>query len=274
MNILIIGHVCIDENTSEKVSYKNWGSPLMYMAKYLQTQPDTEVTLLAPYGEDFLGYLRGIHMANKPMPTPTLLYRNESTGAGRMQSTENSQLAGPVEITNQLAGVLSAADILILAPLLQNYKYSYVKNLFEYLSRDCVTVLSPQGYLRKVDSDGQISYQKFSDAHKIVPLFDMVVASNEDMPDAANELTAWSQLAKTTNIIMTEGEKGASIIKNGKLTQVTTNAVPSNQIIDSVGCGDIFTAATAYNYFQTRDLLSAVRSGNEAAGKRLRHKIS
>lgn len=269
MNILIVGHLCIDENISEKISYKNWGSPLMYMAKYLNTKPDCNVTLLAPYGEDFHRYLKGMHLANKPKARPSLLYSNESKGLVRKQFAQNSQYAGPIEITKKLAKKIAEADILILATLLPNYNVSYVQELVSHVRQDCITAILPQGYFREVGVNGTINYREFTEAAKIVPLFDMVILSNEDLPNAVDVLSSWSEACSTTSIIMTEGEDGASIIKKGNITQVPTTAVPKTQIIDSVGCGDIFGAATVYNYYHTKDLLAAVKMGNEVA----RHKL-
>lgn len=245
----------------------------MYMSKYLNTQPNCNVTLLAPYGRDFLTYLTDENIANKPKADPTLLYRNESTGVYRKQSAKNSEFAKPVRITGEISNIISKADILIFAPLLPNYSSRYVQKLFNYAPSDCITVLSPQGYFRKVNLDNSVSYQSFTEATRIVSLFNIVITSNEDLPNAKNELTHWSEASSNTNIIMTEGEEGASIIKGGKLTRVPTVPIPKQKVVDSVGCGDVFTAATALDFYRTRNIISAVQAGNKAAGKRLLTKI-
>jgi sugar/nucleoside kinase (ribokinase family) len=46
---------------------------------------------------------------------------------------------------------------------------------------------------------------------------------------------------------------------------IPTKPLSEEEIVDSVGCGDIFTAALTYHYFQTKDLVSAIQAGHRAA---------
>jgi len=67
MNISILGHVCIDKNTSEHTSYVAAGSPAMFMNRIYKQFPNCPTNIIASYGQDFLKYLNGIRQPIAPL---------------------------------------------------------------------------------------------------------------------------------------------------------------------------------------------------------------
>jgi len=92
MKITILGHVCIDKNTSENSSYTAAGSPAMFMNKIFRQLPDNQLTIIAPYGADFLEYAEnGKLYPEKPSGKNTLVYENITKGGARIQKAHHTK---------------------------------------------------------------------------------------------------------------------------------------------------------------------------------------
>ncbi len=272
MNILLVGHVCIDHNVSEHTTYTSWGSALMYMAAYFNGHTEASISLIAPYGKDFLPYSHAVNLINDAHDEQTLIYKNISDESGRVQSCEHNQHADPVQLTSALEERIAQADIIMLAPLLPTYAPGYVAKLLALKKSGCITALLPQGYLRQVTEDGKVAYRDFHEAATILPFFDLVMFSQDDTAEAETLAKTWAAQNKSTKIILTQGDAGASWVRsNGDVLHVGTTPVPIEEVIDSVGCGDTFSAAVTLDYQHNQDIESAIRAGNNAARDKLRH---
>ncbi len=270
MKVLLVGHVCLDHNVSENSSYVGPGSALVYMADYFQHQLEITSDLLAPYGRDFLQYSGELNLLSQPQGNQTLLYKNLTRdNKHRSQQCEHIEAAEPITLTDELLARAHEADIICLAPLLPNYSLDYVRRLLVAKKPAGISLLSPQGYLRNIDSRGNVYSKEFENAEEIVPLFDLVVLSEDDHTDAFYHASRWAQVAPKTHIVMTQGSFGASLINSEGVENVATNPVPESSVVDSVGCGDTFCAATANAYFHKPDIIAAIRAGNQAAGTKL-----
>lgn len=274
MKIGLIGHVCIDINSSEHVSYTGWGSPLMYMGHYFREQLDIDPVLIAPYGRDFQEYAKDVTLLPEPQGDRTLIYRNHTVHDHRSQHCANTEAAEPVALTDGLKKHVAEADIICMAPLLPNFPAEYVKDLLAFRKLGSIAVLSPQGYMRTVEPDGTVRPRDFTEAAEIIPQFNLVVLSQEDCPNALRTVQDWSRMASATKIIVTQGPDGANLVTADSIGSVPTDPIPEEQIVDSVGCGDVFTAAAMYSYHADRDLLVAIAAGNQAARAKLLHASS
>jgi sugar/nucleoside kinase (ribokinase family) len=174
----------------------------------------------------------------------------------------------PVHQILFLATALAAADIVIVATLLPNYTVDYIRQLMRYAPQGSLKVLCPQGYLRDITPEGLVVPRAFHEAVALLPLFDLTIYSEEDTPNALQLAKIWS--ADSGAIIVTQGDKGASIVERQQITQIPTTPIPAEEIIDSVGCGDVFDAAVAHNYYLLPDLEMAVRAAHRATAKKLR----
>lgn len=269
-NTVIVGHVCVDHNTTENANYTNWGSSALYIAQYLQAQHYLVPLVVSNYGPDLMPYLPAVDMLpDKPNQEKTLLYENDTSVTPRIWKAYNTEFAEPPELTPATIAVLEQADILIVATLLPNYPETYLRQLLSHVKDSCFKVLCPQGYFRDIQDDGLVVPHEFVEATKIVPLFDVVIYSEEDHPEAFKIAHDWVYAAPKSQIVVTQGSNGASIVGKNGVQHIPTTPIPEEKIVDSVGCGDIFDAALAYAYFKNKDLPQAVVTAHKAAGKKL-----
>lgn len=265
MNITILGHVCIDKNTSENSSYTAAGSPAVFMDKIFKQLPDNQVTIISPYGTDFLQYKKPASIYPEiPIGDKTLIYENMTRQGLRQQKAHNMSCAKPVPLDTKIKEILFKSDIVIIAPLTANYSPKYLKDAFLYTKPGVLKVLLPQGYCRKFDAAGNVQTRSFAEASRILPLVDIVIISEQDYPDILSLSKKWSGDYKIT-IVITLGEKGAVVVTPDREIQIPTQIVPENEIVDSVGSGDIFSAGFAYRYQQSHDLKKAGVFANELA---------
>lgn len=265
MNITILGHVCIDKNTSENASYTAAGSPAMFMNKIYKQFPNADVTIIAPYGKDFLRYKGNTHIyPDSPNNETTLIYENISKAGSRQQKAHNRNEALPVPIDEKSKQIIAASDIVFIAPLMPNFSADYLRQLLASAKQGTLTILLPQGYYRDFDDEDNVLVRPFIEADDILPLVDVVIVSEQDHADMLSLAQQW---AKKYNLItiVTEGEKGAVAITKDNKVMLPARMVQESEIVDSVGSGDIFSAGFSYRYKQTSDLEEAGRFANELA---------
>jgi sugar/nucleoside kinase (ribokinase family) len=237
----------------------------MYMAHYFHEHLEIDPILIAPSGQDFQEYAKNVTLIPPPEGARTLVYKNHTRNGHRTQQCENTESASPVSLTEEIKRQVAVADIICLAPQLPNFPAVYVQELLSSKRPGAMAVLLPQGYLRKVDAQGHILPRDFEEAGDVVPLFDLITLSEDDHVDTIRVGQQWAQIAPGSQIVVTQGPRGASWVTATGATTVETNPVPDDQIVDSVGCGDTFSAATMHNYFRSRDVVAAIKAGNSAA---------
>jgi sugar/nucleoside kinase (ribokinase family) len=268
-NIVFVGHVVIDHNKVEQTSYIRWGSPAMFMTKYFKSHFGLEPTIIASYGEDFLQYAGSINLLPKqPNLTYSTAYENIVTNGHRTQYCHHADAPLP-KISPDIEAALRAADILFLAPLAPSFFSAYVAQIMHCVSPNCLKVLSPQGYLRQFDTDDLVHPREFVEAADILPYFNVMILSDEDHPQADTMAHTWKASSPDTEIIVTLNARGADIIQSKGVQHIPTTPVPLEQIVDSTGLGDIFSAAVAYYLSQHGDLVTAVKAAHLATREKL-----
>jgi sugar/nucleoside kinase (ribokinase family) len=268
----MLGHICIDQNKAEHSSYTNWGSGALYIARYFQDHFGCEPAVITTYGADFAPYQHGFTIyPKKPNAPHTLHNKNIMSGKEkeRIRYSYYAQEATEPPLTPETIGLIENAEILAVTTLLPNYSPSYIQEALSHARPSCLKVLILQGYLRSVDSDGLIGLRDFPEASGVLPNFDIAIFSDDDHPKAKKLAQSWKKESPQTNIIMTQGPEGASIVEKSGLRHIPTTPVPLDEIVDSVGCGDVFTAALAYHYFKGGDLSAAITAAHRAARRKL-----
>jgi len=271
-NVVIAGPVCIDHNETEGRAYTGWGSPAMYMATYLRRAHDLEPVVLSAYGEDFLPHQDGVQLLpEQPQAIDTLQFRNIITSSHRSWYAENIDSADPPELDEASIAALGIADIFILGTILPNYSPDYVKQLVSALPDHCLKAIIVQGYLRHVDDDSLVSPRIFEEAEAVLPLFDVAIISTDDHPEASKMAAEWCTKSLIGATVLTQGEDGATVFEVGEEpNQVSTERVSPDEIVDSVGCGDVFVAELAYAAFiNGGHIVKATGDANRAAGNKL-----
>lgn len=269
--IVLAGQVCIDRNDIDGMQYTDWGSAVLYMADYFKRSYDINPAVLSSHGPDFTGYADGFNIyPESPNTTQSLVYENVVRNEVRKQRcyNANGEVLPPVDQTTKQ--VLNNADLFFLAPLTPAYHPDYVEELLTDVPNDRLKILLPQGYMREISEDGSVSSRSFIEEPEIVPKFDLLIFSDDDIPDATGLAREWKQKNPKTKIVITQGPNGASVIEKDGATQVPTTAIPKGSNADTVGCGDTFSAAAAYYFLQDpSDLLSAVQKANNTVGQKL-----
>lgn len=270
MNIVIIGHVCIDKNKVENSSYESAGSPSMFMNRVFQQLPDTSITIVSNYGRDFLRYLNNVSIyPKKEKFDRTLIYQNITLGNGkRIQKAYYRGNSPPVLIDQNLRDIVKEADILFFSPLLPNVKVKYIKKVLDGTDSKCLKILSPQGYFRSFNDKNQVIFRKFKEAFKITYLFDFIILSDEDYPDVECISKDWVKNNDSV-IIITKAEKGATFLSCTEQIDVPTKA--TDNTVDSTGSGDIFSACFAYKYLSCKDICTSIKFAHRIAGYCLKY---
>ncbi|HEX5797399.1 MAG TPA: carbohydrate kinase family protein [Candidatus Saccharimonadales bacterium] len=268
--ITLAGQVCIDHNDIEGRQYTDWGSAVLYMADYYRQSHGLSPAVLSSYGPDFAGYAERVSLyPETPNTNRTLIYKNVVRRGIRRQHCLNA--AGEIlpPIDQGAEAVLKGTDIFFLAPLTPVYHPDYVEKMLASVPEDRLKVLLPQGYLRRIAIDGMVDTREFEEATDVIPKFDLLIFSEEDVPDAVGLARAWKQQHPKTQVIVTRGPDGASIIEVDEEIHVATTPV-SKDCTDTTGCGDTFSAAAAYYFTEDpTDLYKAVDKANMAARQKL-----
>lgn len=267
MNIVIIGHVCIDKNTTEKSTYKAAGSPAMFITRIFKQLPNSSLTIVSHYGENFLKYLEGTTIyPDAPEFDKTLEYNNISQEEGkRIQKAFNRKNSPPVKVARELKEIVQDADVLFFTPLLPNFPPDYINNVVRTTKKDCFKILSPQGYFRNFDKEDRVVFREFGESDKTVPLFDFIILSEEDYPDIENIAESWVGQNNAV-VIITKAERGATFMSKREKVDIPTKPVEEKDIVDSTGSGDIFCACFAYKYVECKDIAESIKFAHKVAG--------
>ncbi len=264
MNFLIIGNVCIDNNSVEGASYEYFGSPAMYMNLILKNFADVDVKIITDYGIDFLQYCKSdILLPIKPNVNNTLRYQNIVVKGKRTQYAKNRVVPSIDLKSPEVLNAIKSADVIFLAPLIPNYSPDLIKSILELSKPSAIKLSIPQGYFRNFDSEDKVLFRNFEEADQLIQLFDYFILSENDYPNIEELAIEWSKKSNL-KVIVTKEEMGADLVKNGRAINVPT--IPINQIKDSTGSGDIFSGSFAYMFAKTRDEIEAIKFANKIAG--------
>jgi hypothetical protein len=116
--------------------------------------------------------------------------------------------------------------------------------------------LTPQGWLRNWDADGNISLGKWQQMEPSLNQAGAAVISIEDVQE--DEALIEEMMLASRVLVVTEAGHGARLYWHGDLRRFRA---PSVIEVDSTGAGDIFAAAFFIRLYQTRDPWEAARFG-------------
>lgn len=270
--ITLVGHTCIDNNIVDGVSYENWGSPAMYMAHYYLKNFGIKSCIVSSYGHDFAKYTSDFTFTEQPGDGKTLVYENIVNNGQRVQYCHNSQSSLPAPLSERAIGMLQKTDILIVAPQLPNYSLEYLAKIMQYAPDGCLKALLPQGYMRQIDHQDMVNKREFVEASRILPYFDVVIASDEDYTDILTLAADWGKYKPGSSIVITQADKGARVFHSGETRQIPTRPIPFADIKNPVGSGDIFSAQFALSLYDKLDPYAAANQANRATAKALTSK--
>jgi hypothetical protein len=120
--------------------------------------------------------------------------------------------------------------------------------------------ITPQGWMRQWDKEGQVSPRPWGEAHAILSRIDAMVMSEEDVDKDWQLIRDWANFAPV--MVVTQGARGATMFVNGELHPIPT---PPMRETDPTGAGDIFAAAFFVRLQQTGDPHEAARVATRLA---------
>ncbi len=119
--------------------------------------------------------------------------------------------------------------------------------------------VSPQGWLRALDADGNVRRVAYEGA-PFWPGADAIFVSDEDLIGGRNSTEPWLEEARVLTI--TQSHRGAQVWSRGHWRMI--GAFPEAEI-DPTGAGDTFATAFLIRLHETGDVDVAVRFGAAAA---------
>lgn len=110
----------------------------------------------------------------------------------------------------------------------------------------------PQGFFRRWDEQGIVSFTEWTPPEKVLRRIDALVLSELDVPDPDLLVRRWGHLVGT--IIITHAERGATAYQAGESCHYP--ARPAKEV-DPTGAGDVFAAAYLIRLTETGDACEA-----------------
>ncbi len=197
--------------------------------------PDSMAGLMSP--------LEGIPVHRIPTDLATT-FENSYTPAGRVQRIAGR--AAPLSL-DSIPQPWRKPGIVHLAPIADEVDPALARSFPESLV--CVT---PQGWMRQWDAQGQVSFKPWDDASWVLPVADAVVLSVEDVLGDEGMI---AHLARQTAVLVaTRGKEGCTLYCGGEPRHIPA---PEIQEVDPTGAGDIFAAAFFTRLNTTRDPIRA-----------------
>ncbi|HET8843491.1 MAG TPA: PfkB family carbohydrate kinase [Ktedonobacteraceae bacterium] len=184
--------------------------------------------------------LPGVALAIRSTPATTTFENRYSAGFRVQYLRERST---PLEAAD-IPAAWSGAPVTLLAPLAQEISPALVRNLS--LQPGSLLAATPQGWLRRWDTDGRVWPTPWEGAEELLPLLDVLILSHDDLlPFADGQRTAadalladWSR--RVPLLVATDGRHGATLFENGIPRQFPAYTATE---VDPTGAGDVFAAA-------------------------------
>lgn len=155
------------------------------------------------------------------------------------------------------------APIVLLGPLAQELSSAFVSLFLRRPGR--IIAATPQGWLRRWDSDGRVWPTPWADAEAILPHLDILILSHDDLlpfadgnrVDADSILARWSMHVPL--LVATDGRHGATLFQHGTTERFA--AYPTHEI-DPTGAGDVFASAFLCHLHRSGNPRAAVNFAN------------
>jgi 1D-myo-inositol 3-kinase len=148
------------------------------------------------------------------------------------------------------------APIAHLGPLDQEID----EGVFHCFDDQVLIGVTPQGFLRRWDGQGRISFVDWNPPESVLRRINVLVLSEQDVPDPDGLVQAWGQFIDV--IVVTRAEKGATVFHDDEPCDYP--ARPAQQV-DPTGAGDVFAAAFMIRLIETEDPCQAAQFANTVA---------
>lgn len=234
IDYLVVGHVTRDVTPNGLVA----GGTVTYSSRVAQALGcRTAVVTSAAQDIDLNQIFPGMEVIRVPSDKTTT-FENTYTEQGRKQ------------VLRQVASKIRASDIPVDW---QRARVVHLGPVANEIAPDVISLfsnslvgLTPQGWYRRWNDDGQVYIANWPGAEEVIKLAGAVVVSPEDLPtrEVVDQLREWCQL-----VFLTLQSKGSIVYFHGESQRI---AAPSVQEVNPTGAGDVFAASLFVRLYQTR----------------------
>lgn len=247
VDYLAVGHITVDVSANEK----RIGGSVAYAALTAQAL-GMKAAIVTAWAEDLpLGPLQNIPIVNIGAEASTS-FENIYTDAGR---TQRVIAQAPFLEFHHVPEAWRSPRILHIAPVAREVS----PRILKYFTESTIG-LTPQGWLREWDDQGNVQIADWEESDHILGRADATIIGLEDVN---GDQTRIERMAYACPIlVVTDGSRGAKLYTHG---EETTIEAPSVTEVDPTGAGDIFAAAFLVRLHRTGDALDAVRFATQLA---------
>jgi sugar/nucleoside kinase (ribokinase family) len=240
MDLVAIGHVTFDETPS---GIRPGGSA--YYVALAARRLGLEVGLLTSVAPDFPSHVipAGITVATVSS-LRTTRYRVGEAGGSRTLTLLSR--AEDIEIQHLPEGWKSA-PLAVLCPVVGEVDPALV-SAFD----DASLAVLPQGWMRTRGKGGVMGPQPWEDADDVLPLTQLLVLSEEDVPGSEETAVKWFDQVPLGAI--TRARRGATLYVNGEPYHVAPDRAAET---DPTGAGDVFATTLLIEYQRVGDAWEA-----------------
>ena len=240
MDLVAIGHVTFDETPS---GVRPGGSA--YYVALAARRLGLEVGLLTSVAPDFPSDVipAGITVATVSSPRTTRYRVGEAGGSRTLTLLSRAE---DIEIRHLPEGWKSA-PLAVLCPVVGEVDPALV-SVFD----DASLAVLPQGWMRTRGKDGVMGPQPWEDADDVLPLTQLLVLSEEDVPGSEETAVKWFDQVPLGAI--TRARRGATLYVNGEPYHVAPDRAAET---DPTGAGDVFTTTLLIEYQRVGDAWEA-----------------
>ncbi len=229
IDYLLLGHVTVDRLDEKRIAMGGTATYAALTARNMGARVGVHTS--ASYEPGLIDILNGTLVARIPA-VYTTCFVNDYSFEKRRQTIESVAEKLTYE---QLLPEWRHPPIVHLGPLCQEIDTAIV----ERFPKSIVGV-TPQGWMREWDETGLVRAVDFTDADRVLRKADVVVISEHDVADPS-VITRWA--ARARMLVVTLGERGSDVYRQGGAEAFHSPAFKSAQEVDPTGAGDVFAAA-------------------------------
>ena len=240
MDLVAIGHVTFDETPS---GVRPGGSA--YYVALAARRLGLEVGLLTSVAPDFPCDVipAGITVATVSSPRTTRYRVGEAGGSRTLTLLSRAEDIGIQHLPEEW----KSAPLAVLCPVVGEVDPALV-SAFD----DASLAVLPQGWMRTRGKDGLMGPQPWEDADDVLPLTQLLVLSEEDVPGSEETAVKWFDQVPLGAI--TRARRGATLYVNGEPYQVAPDRAAET---DPTGAGDVFATTLLIEYQRVGDAWEA-----------------
>ena len=240
MDLVAIGHVTFDETPS---GVRPGGSA--YYVALAARRLGLEVGVLTSIAPDFPSdvFPAGVTLATVSSPRTTRYQVGQSGGSRTLTLLSRAEDIGIQHLPEEW----KSAPLAVLCPVVGEVDPALV-SVFD----DASLAVLPQGWMRTRGKDGVMGPQPWEDADDVLPLTQLLVVSEEDVPGSEETAVKWFDQVPLGAI--TRARRGATLYVNGEPYHVAPDRAAET---DPTGAGDVFATTLLIEYQRVGDAWEA-----------------